>query len=62
MLVNKGRSVEDKEYIDGTCKLKAMIMCAILDTGLDFSLYTVKFSSLHRMSALEGFASAQKEG
>lgn len=37
-------------YIDGTCKLNAMIMWPLLDTGFAFSLYAVKLSSRQRTS------------
>jgi len=52
MPINSGRSVEDRVYMEGTCKFKATIMWALLDTGLTLSLYMVKLSSLHRISGL----------
>jgi len=54
-----GRSLEDSVYSEGTCRLKAMIICALLETGLTFSRYAVKLSSLHRMSGCGGVS---KEG
>lgn len=35
--VRRGRSLEESMYKDGTCRLKATIMCPLLETGLVFS-------------------------
>lgn len=46
----RGRSEDERVYIEGTWRLKAIITCPELDTGFAFSRYTVKLSSLHRIS------------
>jgi len=37
MLTRSGKSLEERVYIDGTCKLKAMIMCPFVERGCAFS-------------------------
>lgn len=49
---SRGRSVDEREYIEGTWRLKAMIIWARLETGYSLSRYAVKFSSFQRISGL----------
>jgi len=47
---SSGRSLDDRVYMDGTCRLNASITWPLLETGFALSRYAVKLSSRQRIS------------